>query len=192
MGRLDIARAEQAARETLKNKRLEHTLGVRSLVLKLAGRHGVDSEAVEFAALLHDWAKEAPRQEFLDRVEQGAIEVDAETLETPNLFHAFLSAYWIEEYMDVHEKEILDAVRFHPTGDPSLGKLGKILFVADYSEEGRAARNVAHIRQAAMEDLDIAAREVMKAKLHYLLNKYRRVHSRSWAFWNALNEPGTH
>lgn len=187
---MDLERAEELVRRRLHGRRLEHTLGVRRLAARLAQVHGVAREPVEFAALLHDWAKEASEGEFRQGFESGAVRVDPETLEMPQLHHAFLSASWIETELDVHDLDILDAVRFHPTGAAELGPVGRILFVADYAEPGRRHRDTARIRTLAEEDLEAAVREVLKAKLLYLVGHGRRVHSKAWQFWNALLEGG--
>lgn len=185
---MDLERAEALVRRRLHGSRLEHTFGVRRLAARLAQLHSVAREPVEFAALLHDWAKEAPEGEFRQQVESGAARVDPETLGMPQIHHAFLSASWIETELDVHDSEILDAVRFHPTGAPELGSVGRILFVADYAEPGRRHRDTERIRSLAESDLEAAVREVLKAKLLYLIAHDRRVHSKAWLFWNALLE----
>lgn len=191
MGRgIDPKRAEELMRRRLHGARLTHTLGVRRLAARLARLHSVAPEPVEFAALLHDWAKEASEEEFQQRVESGALHIDPETLAMPQLHHAFLGASWIETELDVHDAEILDAVRFHPTGAAELGPLGRILFVADYAEPGRSHPDTERIRTLAESDLEGAVREVLRAKLLYLIGHNRRVHSKAWRFWNALLDPG--
>lgn len=185
---MDLERAEELVRQRLHGRRLEHTFGVRRLAVRLAQMHGVAHEPVEFAALLHDWAKEASEEEFRRAVERGAVRVDPETLSMPQLHHAFLSASWIEDELDIHDSDILDAVRFHPTGAAELGPIGRILFVADFAEAGRRHRDTERIRALAEEDLEAAVREVLKAKLLYLVGHGRRVHSKAWQFWNALLE----
>jgi len=187
---LDRERAEAVVRQQLNGERLEHTWGVRRLAVHLARLHGAPMLQVEVAALLHDWAKDAPEEEFEREVERGNIQVAAETLGMPRLHHAYLSACWIETRLDIHDAAVLDAVRFHPTGSPGLGPVGRIVFVADYAEEGRRHRTAPDIRALAESDLEAAVREVLKGKLLYLVRRGRRIHSRAWLFWNELMERG--
>jgi len=183
-------RAEAEVRKSLHGGRLEHSSGVQRLAARLARVWRVPGGPVEFAALLHDWAKEAPPGEFRRKVDSGAIQIDAETLGMPQLYHAYLSAHWIETRLDVHDPAILEAVRFHPTGAPGLGMLGRILFVADYAEEGRRHQEAEVIRTLAEKDLEAAVREVLKGKLHYLIDQDRWIHSKAWLFWNELLDGG--
>ena len=82
---VSLERAEELVRRRLHGSRLEHTFGVRRLAARLARVHGVALEPVEFAALLHDWAKEASEGEFRQGVESGAVQIDPESREMPQL-----------------------------------------------------------------------------------------------------------
>jgi predicted HD superfamily hydrolase involved in NAD metabolism len=183
---LDIKRAEEEIRQALSPRRLKHVMGVRAVAVELAEIHGVARQKVEFAALLHDWAKETPEEEFLKLVHQGEAQVDEETLACPRLFHAELAAVWIEQRFGVVDREIVEAVRYHPTGAPGLGQVGRILFVADFCEPGRPMPHSDRIRAVARQDLHRAVREVLEEKIIHLARRGRRIHSRAIDFWNEL------
>jgi hypothetical protein len=106
---LDLKRAEALIREDLKNGRWVHTLGVKETAVRLARIHRVSEEKAAFAALLHDWAKHAPKEEFDRLVEQGLLPEGEEALGMPKLYHAYLAAYWIEHEFGVSDPEILEA-----------------------------------------------------------------------------------
>jgi len=183
---LDLRRAEALIREDLKNGRWVHTLGVKETAVWLARIHRASEEKAAFAALLHDWAKHAPKEDFKRLVEQGLLPEGEEALGMPKLYHAYLAAYWIEHEFGVSDPEILEAVRYHSTGSPGLGLCGRILFVADYIEPGRELRKIERIRALAEKNLDGAVREVLRRKLLYLVENGRPVHPRTVAFWNEL------
>lgn len=183
---LDLKRAEALIREDLKNGRWVHTLGVKETAVRLARIHRASEEKAAFAALLHDWAKHAPKEEFHRLVEQGLLPEGKEVLGMPKLYHAYLGAYWIEREFGVSDPEILEAVRYHSTGSPGLGLCGRILFVADYAEPGRELRRTDRIRALAEKDLDCAVQEVLRLKLLYLIENGRPVHPRAVKFWNDL------
>lgn len=186
---LDIRAAEEIIRKEA-NHRLNHTLGVRDVAVGLARIHGVDAVRVEFAALLHDWAKELPAEEIRGLIQGGTLQMDAEALEIPKLHHSYLSAYWIESRLGVHDEEVLEAVRYHPTGVPGLRAVGQVVFVADYVEPGRDDREAEPLRRLARENLSQAVQEVLKRKIIYLMERSRRVHSNAWLFWNEIMRGG--
>ncbi len=60
-------------RQRLKPSRLQHTLGVRDMAVKLAKIHGADVQKAETAALLHDFCKNLNVEESNAIVEQYGL-----------------------------------------------------------------------------------------------------------------------
>ena len=53
-----------------------------------------------------------------------------------------------EEKYDIHDPEILHAIKVHTTGEPDMNMLDKIVYIADYIEPLRKeAPHLAEIRQ---------------------------------------------
>ena len=195
---LALDRVEEVIRRDLSGMRLGHSLRVRDLSVRLA-QSWIEASAdperdpgavlvdrVAFAALVHDWAKGAPTEEVTGLVRSGKMNADEETLAMEKLHHGLLSAYRAEKEFGVHDPEILDAIRFHPTGDSGFATLGQILFVSDFAEPGRDLPGADAIRALAERDLQGAAREVLKRKLMHLVDRGHKVHSRAWRYWNEL------
>ena len=61
---ISVDEAKRLAKKNLSPKRYEHTCNVRKLAVKLAKAHGADEKKAALAALLHDIAKELPRDRF--------------------------------------------------------------------------------------------------------------------------------
>jgi len=123
-----IARVEEAARETLSTKRFIHSRNTAFLARDIALRHGLDGDAAYLAGIAHDMAK---------------------TLE-PGLFHGRAAAVLLEERFGIHNKDVLEAVEYHTTGVPGMGKLAKAVFIADKIEFSR--RDVeSQFREKALE-----------------------------------------
>ena len=70
-----ITRKEAArlAKRTLSQRRYEHTRNVEKLAVRLAERNGVSEEKAALAALLHDIAKELPKDRMLQIITENAI-----------------------------------------------------------------------------------------------------------------------
>ena len=65
--------AEDMVRRTLSPKRFQHTMNVKKLAVRMAQHYGVDTEKAALAAVLHDSAKELPRTELLQIMQDNAI-----------------------------------------------------------------------------------------------------------------------
>ena len=74
-----------------------------------------------------------------------------------------------EEKYDIHDPEILHAIKVHTTGEPDMNMLDKIVYIADYIEPLRKeAPHLAEIRQIAFADLNQGVAEILYDTLHYL------------------------
>lgn len=175
------------ARKKLSEKRLGHVERVVAVLDEIAQARSLPLQDCRIAGWLHDAAKEEGREVFLDLVRTGRVQVDEETLGTPSLWHGFHASYWGEQEFGIDSNDILDAVRFHPTGAPGLAEIGLALFVADYTEPGREIRGTGEIREQAKSDLPGAALRVVREKIAYISNKKGKApHSRSLAFRDWL------
>ena len=62
---MDYSEAKKLVKARLSEKRWTHTKNVKKMAVKLARRWGTDPEKAAMAAILHDSAKELPKQELL-------------------------------------------------------------------------------------------------------------------------------
>lgn len=168
----------------LPGDRHTHTLGVRDTLVDLARRHDVDEGKAAVAALLHDCAKGLPPA----RLKSLLSKTDADPIEKklPPLWHAPVGAMLARAKYGVRDAQVLAAIRWHSTGREGMGKLERLLFVADYVEPGRRFKEAPSLRKLARTDFDLAFRQVVRSKLTYLLAHGRVIHPHSIALWNSL------
>lgn len=116
-------------RTYLTESRFMHTFFVVKRGLELAC--DIEKDKVYLACLLHDCAKyiEPSRYAFYGFQKP-------EDMPEP-VVHSFLGACVAEKDFGIHDKEILNAIRFHTTGRPAMTRLEKIVYVADKTEQTR-------------------------------------------------------
>ncbi|HUM82545.1 MAG TPA: bis(5'-nucleosyl)-tetraphosphatase (symmetrical) YqeK [Lachnospiraceae bacterium] len=169
----DLEKFDRKLKKYIDEERYYHTQGVRFMSAALAMAHGADIMKAETAGLLHDSAKGIPDTKKIKICEKNGIAMTEVERENPFLLHAKLGAYIAEEKYDVHDPDILDAIRFHTTGKPGMKPLEQIVFIADYIEPRRyKSSNLPVIRRTAFRDLDECCYIILKDMLLYL-------HSRS-------------
>ncbi|MCX5783218.1 MAG: nicotinate (nicotinamide) nucleotide adenylyltransferase [Elusimicrobia bacterium] len=147
-------------KKNLSRERYAHTLSVAQLALVLAKKHGISQDKAVLAALLHDCAK-------------GAA----------GLLHGHAGAHIAAKKFRIKDMEILSAIKHHTLGFPKMGKLAKIIYVADISAQGRGFKEAETIRATAFRDLDKALFLSVKAKLKHAINNGKRI---SYKLWNHL------
>ena len=90
----------------------------------------------------------------------------------------------------VEDRELLHAISYHTLGSAGFGVLGRALYAADFLEPGRRIREEwrADLRLRALVDLDEVVKEILSARIGYLLDRGRPVHPETLGFWNRVSE----
>jgi predicted HD superfamily hydrolase involved in NAD metabolism len=181
-------RVMEYTRAKLSLKRFRHVERVVATIAVIAQQNDLSVKDCCLIGWLHDCAKEEPPTRFQELLRRRLVSIDQETLEQPGLWHGYHAAYIGDRAFGIHSKDLLDAVRYHPTGLPNLSPEGLALFVADYAEPGRPMKWTAEIRKQARTDLLAAALRVCREKVDYVVAKGRKPHSRSLDFLEYLKD----
>jgi len=172
----DPAEIEAEVKRRLSPERFRHTQGVVETACSLAERHGADREKALIAALLHDIAKEYPRDRLLKEcLDFGIVLSDIERREVA-LIHAPLGAAIAEREFDVTDPDILAAIRYHTTGREGMSLLERIVFLADYIEPNRSFPGLDAVRALAWTSLDKAVVLALDQGLVYLVERGKLIH----------------
>ena len=174
---LTFLTSERKLQSALSIERYIHTVGVVKEAKKLAKRYGADVEKAAYAALLHDCAKDYPNDMKLRFCREFHVKTDEFMLQVPDLTHPFLGAEVAKREYLVEDEEILDAIRYHTTGRANMTLLEKIIFIADYIEEGRKKfDSLEEARKLAYEDIDKTMAFVLFHTIEYVKLRNRPMH----------------
>ncbi len=187
MHSLPMAAALDAfARSSLTERRYQHSRRVADLSAELCSRHAVQSELGCLAGLGHDLARERPPAEILAIARRDGLAVSVTESENPLLLHGRAAAVLMVEEAGVSDPAVLQAVRDHVCGRPSMGTLSRILFAADYLEDGRNFHEeAARLRTLALP-LDRMVLAVVEGKIHHVRARSRPVAAESLALYEEL------
>lgn len=165
---LTARRARELARAALSEKRYAHTLNVKKLAVKLARQYGAEPKKAALAALLHDIAKELPKAELLQiLLDNAIIAPDAPQRPAP-VWHGICAALLAWERWGVQDPEVLHAIAGHTTGRPGMGRLDKIIFLADMCSAERTYPEVHALRAVLERDLDEAMVEALGKNIQWM------------------------
>lgn len=81
---------------------------------------------------------------------------------------------------------VLAAVRFHTVGSPDWDDVGRMLYLADYLEPGRAIPDRADLERRVPRERDAVLREVIRRRIDWVLRSGWPVPFATVAFWNQL------
>ena len=165
-----------------------HIYRVRDIAFELSSRHHVDIQRTELAVLGHDVARALKGEELLRRAVAAGITAGKLERRAPVLLHGPVGAESLRREDDIDDEELLEAVRWHSTGHPELGPLGKVIFIADKLDPRKSGSYPyqTELRRMAEEDLDIALLEFLCREAEGRLRRREPVHPLSLETINAL------
>ena len=135
----ELSRLEERVGIALSEHRFLHTLGVKRAALRLGD--GLlsrdDLSELSAAALLHDIAKEMPLEELHSLVRREFHAIPEVEL-IPAVLHSYAAPVVIKrDFPEFATEKILSATYSHTLGRPEMTPFDKIIFIADYVEDGR-------------------------------------------------------
>ncbi len=151
--RLDRLRGDVEGR--LSAARFGHTLGVERAAVWAGERLCPDDvPMLRAAALLHDVTKEYSFEKQLKICGDFGIILREDEKNSPQILHAITAAAIIpSEYPEFDIPELVGAVRWHTTGRAGMTLPEKIIFLADYIEDGRKYDSCRALRESFMREL---------------------------------------
>jgi 2-amino-4-hydroxy-6-hydroxymethyldihydropteridine diphosphokinase len=135
------------------------------------------------AGYLHDSVKEKPEAEL-----RALLTGDLRELPEPVL-HGPAAAELLRRD-GVDDSELLLALAYHTLGHPELGRTGWALYAADFLEPGRDLANEwrAGLRARMPGEMMDVVKEILAARIGYLIEQGRPVRPETVRFWNRLAE----
>lgn len=162
-----IKKLKFKALKELSKSRFEHTVRVAKEVEKMAKIYDFNVNEVLTAAYAHDLFKELDKEKQFKHIVKNYPELKNEI---HLIYHGYIAADYLKEKFKITNKNILDAVKYHTTGKKAMSIEAKILFIADYIEEGRKPKLREPIEKLVYEtkNLDSAVLEILKNTVYYL------------------------
>lgn len=154
-------------------RRMDHTLRVDALAVRLARFWGVSEDKADIAALLHDVAREeSPLQlAALANASDDPVVLDLASTPAPLVLHAPVGAVIAAKDYGISDPEILHAIAFHTTGAPGMDRLAMIIFLGDYCEPGRNFSGVGNVRALLYQSLEASMLLALNQTVAYLEHK---------------------
>lgn len=169
----------------VKPSRFQHILGVEQAAIKLAEKYGVDPQKASLAGLLHDYCKEVPDRIFLELIEKYHLDSDLKKWDN-NIWHGKVGIWKMHEDFGLSDPEILRAIEIHTVGAAEMSPLAKVLYVADYIEDGRDFPGVVEARCVAADDLDKAVAFETMRLVEYLAERRLTIYPATFEAYNAF------
>lgn len=176
---MDFIKIDNYIKDHLNDFRYNHTLRVVEMGEILCDKFNYkDVDKVKCACYLHDSGKNIGSEKILDITRKEGYVLNEYELRNIHIFHGVASMTIARDEFNIHDQEILDAIKFHVTGRENMTMLDKIVFLADFFELGREHERVYKSRDAALieGDLDKSLLLSYNSIIGYLVSDNRFIH----------------
>lgn len=181
-------KAKQLVQEKLPEKRFAHSLRVAETAVLMARLFKADEKKCHLAGLLHDYCKYDDLNDMHEIVKENSLD-DELQLYTSAILHGPIAAFLMEKEFNIHDEEILLAIKNHTSGRADMNLVEKIIFVADYIEPARTTPGVEDIRDIVYNDHDLerAVFEITRRNICYLAEQGVKIYSETFKCYNYYN-----
>lgn len=178
--------AKDLVKGRLSEKRYQHTLNVKKMAVKLARRYGVQEEKAALAALLHDAAKEIPKEEMKALMAQYPQYAEGGESRPVPVWHGVCAAILARTEWGVTDEAVLSAIACHTAGKPGMTKLDKVVYLADMTSKERGWPGVNKLRKLEMKDLDAAMLAALQQTNDFVLSQGKPLDPMSKAAYDDI------
>lgn len=162
------------AQNFLSVHRYDHSVEVALLALEIAKSNKLNKLNVFKAALLHDIGKDIKEEESL-KIMQTYFK---EYMDLPHYaYHQFVGSYLAKKEFGVSNIEIVEAIKYHCTGNSNMGNIAKVVYASDKIEPTRGFDSSMLIK-GCMENYETGFIKVLEANREYLLSKNANINDK--------------
>ncbi|MGN0708021.1 MAG: bis(5'-nucleosyl)-tetraphosphatase (symmetrical) YqeK [Faecalibacterium sp.] len=183
---MNVKEAKALARSRMGDKRFEHTLNVKKMAVKMAKHYGADEQQAALAALLHDTAKEMPKDQQLELLRRWPQYAQGAQMRPASVWHGVCAAILARTEWGVEDEAVLSAIACHTAGKPGMSQLDKILYLADMTSAERDWKGVEALRKLAMKDLDEAMLAALEQTQRFVLKNGKALDPMSEAAYQDI------
>ncbi|MGE4583765.1 MAG: bis(5'-nucleosyl)-tetraphosphatase (symmetrical) YqeK [Sphaerochaeta sp.] len=188
---IDYTDLEAHLKNQLSPKRYLHSLGVAQTCLELDQhyREHLGQRQLYISGLLHDMAREWPKEALVAYAQEHELPLLPEEAESPVLLHAPVAAHILEKLG--YEQAVHVAVRYHTLGSCNMGRLGLVLYIADFLEPNRTHLDAQERASLlAQSSLETVCMRVIERERTYQMTKGRSIAQSSEELYAFLAQGG--
>ena len=186
---MDYSKVVKLLHKTVKKSRYYHSLNVVEMALSIAPRFSIDEESARYSAIYHDRYRNLSKRKILEACLHAKIKLEKVEIEKPMLLHGALASIRMEEELGYAPSAWKRAVRHHTLGSTEMGRLGAVLYIADYLEIGRIHIS-AKVREniLALDSLEQMVLAILDREKNYRLKKGKELPAVSLTLYKYLEE----
>ncbi|WP_413627227.1 bis(5'-nucleosyl)-tetraphosphatase (symmetrical) YqeK [Fructilactobacillus vespulae] len=172
-------------KQHLNDARFQHCLRVEETAIELAKENGVDETIAGLAGLVHDYAKQRPREDFIATIKENHLDENLLNY-GPAIWHGVVGYLLIQTELKINDKRILDAVKYHTIANPKMDTYAQITYMADFIEPERSFSGVDEARQVTHQNLWDGVVYQNENTMKFLIGKGNAIYPPALTAYNSI------
>ncbi|MEN8905446.1 MAG: bis(5'-nucleosyl)-tetraphosphatase (symmetrical) YqeK [Clostridiales bacterium] len=168
----NIHKLKNNLKSNMNYSRYKHSVKTMKIAEKLAKKYNLDSKKIKLAALLHDYGKDIEEKKLIEYIKNNNLSTNNST---PSSLHGPVGAILVQENFDIYDSEILDAIRFHTTGQANMSSIQKIVCISDFIEKDKKGYIPKMIKYLSAKNINRALVLMFNYKINILRTKGKPV-----------------
>jgi len=173
-------------REKLDDYRYNHSLCVADEARRLANKYGSDADKAYVAGLLHNITKNFSTEEHLKLIDDFDIILSDAEKGSAKLWHAITGSVYVDKILNIADKDIISAIRYHTTAKSDMTLFEKIIYLADFTSADRNYPDVGVLRELVDIDLHKAMAYSLGYTIKDLVEKKSVIHPDTFSAYNQI------
>ena len=151
----------------MSEERYKHTISVALTAVEIAKANKINPKKPFLAAMLHDIAKDTS----IDVTQNLMLKCFKKHLnEEKVVYHQFIGTIFARKLFKIYNKDILNAIKYHTTGNKNMSVCAKIVYSADKIEPTRGYDSK-YMIDACKNDVNEGFRLVLHENIVFLRSK---------------------
>lgn len=176
----EIIDTKRLVASMLSEYRYNHSLGVAREALRLAIMHGANEKKAFYAGLIHDIAKDMPKEKQLEIIKKAGVTLTALEKKSPKLWHAMAGSEYAKKVLGIKDEEILNAIRYHTTARDNSAELEMTVYLADFISADRDYPEAKEIKKRANISLESGMSRALSYSIMWLAQEEKLIHPDSF------------
>ena len=184
---MELEEIQKYVKNTLSEKRYNHSVGVMERAKELALKFGADVDICAKIGIAHDIAKEIPAEDKIKYCIDNNIEIDETERINTTLLHAKIGKDISIKKFGFTES-MGQAIANHTTGNKDMDLYSKILFIADRTSVDRNFEDLEYLKSLEDIGIDEAVLYILDKKIELQIKKKAQIHLNGIIARNSLLE----
>lgn len=176
------------AKAKLSTSRYKHSVQVANMCEELCVKAGYEKFKGYLAGISHDICKEISEKKMLKLAQKDDLPICKQEKDKTSLLHGRAAAILLKEKFYIDDEDVINAVRYHVSGNIKMNEFAMCLYIADKSEPTRPHITKEYLDNLFSMPIINMMDFVLTENIEYLKKKNYTIYEQTFLLQNEIKE----